>query len=112
MRYTDLEVVENYSSMKSKSFLGLTLAMLWQMNKQFFGRYIVKQGFRDGFYGLIIALAMAFYKFMEYSKIIILKYFIKNKKSIESAATQHSIDIEYYNSLIDQLDHHESIKKE
>jgi len=102
MNYTDLEAIKLYKEKKEVSNFALLLEMWLQIIKQFFGRYFLKQGFRDGIHGFIIACLMSFYKFLQYSKLIIIKYITKNKERIKRDKDKYSIDLGYYKELIEK----------
>ncbi|MBU1110461.1 glycosyltransferase family 2 protein [Patescibacteria group bacterium] len=74
MQYTDLEARILYKKMKQRTPLLLVVLMFYHMARQFFGRYFIKQGFRDGIHGLIIALLMSFYYFLIYAKLLVMNY--------------------------------------
>lgn len=58
-RYTEREAAERAASCRQPSVAKMLLAPV----RDFWRRYVVKQGFRDGHVGLILCLLMAFYVF-------------------------------------------------
>lgn len=63
-KFTDLKAKEQFEAGINASRL-----QLWVKPKfEFFKKYILKQGFRDGYYGLVIARLSAHYKFCQYAK--------------------------------------------
>lgn len=65
-RYTDLTAQEAFSQGKKSSFLKIWFSPM----VRFIRDYIVKGGFRDGYYGYIICRISAFATFLKYSKLL------------------------------------------
>lgn len=69
-----IETINKYSSLRSKDFQakGKKFSIFMMMGKfisKFFETYVVKQGFRDGVPGLIIAVVSAFATFLRWAKL-------------------------------------------
>jgi len=63
--YTDWEAEERFRAGDRPGWLRLLLVPV----RDFWRRYIVQQGFRDGVHGLVLALLMAFYVFTVRAKV-------------------------------------------
>ncbi|MCK5257354.1 MAG: glycosyltransferase family 2 protein, partial [Deltaproteobacteria bacterium] len=79
-----LKTVDNFSAItadvlerEGKRFS--LLKLLFRSPFRFIEMYFIKQGFRDGFPGFIIAVTSSFYVFFKYAKLWELQ---KNKSSI------------------------------
>lgn len=66
-RYTDGEA-ERYLA-QNQGFVFDPSSLFKGMMEQFFYRYITKEGFKDGDYGLILSLLMSFYCLLTYAKL-------------------------------------------
>lgn len=64
--YTDFEIASNRINVKEQS----SLVMLYKFLKAFLGRYFLRKGYKDGVYGLYLALLMGIYKATVYAKSI------------------------------------------
>ncbi len=73
--YTELEAKEIYKKYsKGKGMLPLIFELIFEVNKQFFGRLIVKRGYLDGVHGLIIAIVRSFYPILSFLKFLEIRY--------------------------------------
>lgn len=72
-RQTTLEAQKWFSTGRRFNFAH----MLWRAIDRFFRRYVGKQGWRDGFYGFIIAYFASLYQFLSYIKY---REMVNNKK--------------------------------
>ena len=61
-RYTDFE------AQKSEYKRWPVLRMIYHFHREFFGRFVVKKGFLDGWVGLYLSLAMSFYRMSAIAK--------------------------------------------
>ncbi len=68
-RYTTLAAEEAFARGKRRSAVSLLAAMLAGPPWKFFETYFLRQGFRDGFQGLVIAVMAGFYVFLKYAKL-------------------------------------------
>ena len=68
-RYTTLAAEEAFARGKRRSAVWLLAAMLAGPPWKFFETYFLRQGFRDGFQGLEIAVMAGFYVFLKYAKL-------------------------------------------
>ncbi len=62
-RYTDLEAKKNVT-IHTKPWLSL----IYQFNRELWGRFLIKHGYRDGWVGLYLSVAMAFYRMSSIAK--------------------------------------------
>ncbi|MFW5757599.1 MAG: glycosyltransferase family 2 protein [Bacteroidota bacterium] len=70
--FTDIMAKEAYQKKKKAGFIKLFLSPGFK----FFKKYVLQQGFRDGYYGLVISILSGFYTYLKYLKLKEL-----NKKS-------------------------------
>lgn len=69
-RYTRFELTKLQGRHRPVlGFSGLGLVMVWRPTWEFFKRYILKAGFRDGFHGFVFAVLMAQYKLVALTKL-------------------------------------------
>jgi glycosyltransferase involved in cell wall biosynthesis len=64
-KFTELAALQAYNQNKSSSIVKIITRPTWK----FFQDYIVKRGFLDGYYGLIIAVISSFTTFLKYIKL-------------------------------------------
>ncbi len=67
--------MDNYASLsavelESRSFISSFISMLFSPMVVFIKRYLVRQGFRDGLHGLVLAVLYSFYTFLKYAKVL------------------------------------------
>jgi hypothetical protein len=65
-KYSSLWAREAFLKKKKKGYLALATKPLFT----FFHIYIIKQGFRDGFYGFVISVLAGYSKFQRIAKLI------------------------------------------
>ena len=46
---------------------------IWRTVDRFFRRYVGKKGYKDGHFGLVLAVSSALYEFAAYSKLVEIK---------------------------------------
>ena len=68
-RYTTLAAEEAFERGTGRSAVSMLAAMLAGPPWKFFETYFLRQGFRDGFQGLVIAVMAGFYIFLKYAKL-------------------------------------------
>lgn len=76
-RFTSVAAREYEKRNKKSGFLSLVI----RPPLVFFKKYILKQGFRDGIPGFIIAVSSAYYVFLKYAKLWELIHIIRHKAS-------------------------------
>ncbi|ATY83850.1 glycosyltransferase family 2 protein [Kyrpidia spormannii] len=64
-RYTTIEAVQAYDRGQRPS----TITIIWTMIKEFLIRYVLLQGFRDGWRGWYLSLFMMFYRAATFTKL-------------------------------------------
>ncbi len=67
--------MDNYASLsavelESRSFISSFISMLFSPMVVFIKMYLVRQGFRDGLHGLVLAVLYSFYTFLKYAKVL------------------------------------------
>lgn len=73
-----IKKMDNYAGlsareMKSKGLFPAFLSMLFSPPAVFIKMYIIRQGFRDGLHGLVLAVLYSFYTFLKYLKVLELR---------------------------------------
>jgi glycosyltransferase involved in cell wall biosynthesis len=66
---------------------------LWRTVDRFFRRYVGKKGYKDGYFGLVLAVSSALYEFAAYSKLVEIKekgYYLDKNFIMRSEATKQS----------------------
>ncbi|HDH34511.1 MAG TPA: glycosyltransferase family 2 protein [Nitrospirae bacterium] len=67
--------MDNYASLSAeeldnKGFISSFISMLFSPMVVFIKMYLVRQGFRDGIHGLVLAVLYSFYTFLKYAKVL------------------------------------------
>ena len=107
--YIDMEhflvKFNNYTSVEAKNmFAGIkpvpsVAKLLFQMNKEWVGRYLKNQGYRDGLQGFVLSVMMAAYKLTAYFKYRLMKKYgtpdVRAKVLAEYEAIARQIMAEY-----------------
>ncbi|MEA2012261.1 MAG: glycosyltransferase family 2 protein [Verrucomicrobiota bacterium] len=73
-KYSQIAAEENYENGKKTNAIYMGLSPVWR----FFRDYIIKQGFRDGFPGFVIAVNTMMHVFNKHAKL--KELYMKNKK--------------------------------
>ncbi len=74
-KFSTIAAQEKFDQQKKAGIIDLLINPFWS----FFTGYIVKAGFRDGFYGFLIAKTDAYFTFLKYAKLIRLQRQHRNK---------------------------------
>ncbi len=73
----NVQAINSFTDISSKEYLkkrkGSVIDMIVRPPMAFFKKFILKQGFRDGMPGFIIAVSTAYYVFLKYAKLWELK---------------------------------------
>lgn len=67
--------MDNYASLSAeeldnKGFISSFISMLFSPGVVFLKMYLLRQGFRDGIHGLVLAVLYSFYTFLKYAKVL------------------------------------------
>ena len=67
--------MDNYASLSAeelgdRGFISAFISMLFSPLVVFMKMYLVRQGFRDGMHGLVLAVLYSFYTFLKYAKVL------------------------------------------
>ena len=67
--------MDNYASLsaeelQNRDFISSFISMLFSPVVVFIKMYLVRQGFRDGIHGLVLAVLYSFYTFLKYAKVL------------------------------------------
>jgi len=67
--------MDNYASLSAeelgnRGFISCFISMLFSPMVVFMKMYLVRQGFRDGIHGLVLAVLYSFYTFLKYAKVL------------------------------------------